>query len=390
MLSACAALVQSRESTFFDIAAARAAATNEHVRAVWICPRVPASTYDGSRRWRQPSTHRQTAKQTKVFPGHLPHCFVHHACNFTHANATVAPARVPLRENHEVVSFGEHAQQSCEPPARLPQRLLDRLHFFALTSCTNPHLLGAFHAFYAARGIDFSKRARVVLNGCSAGHLTAARAALPGYGDVVLEPRKYSSVLKNELANSFLQSLPENGLMMYADSDEFFDMEGAELLRRVDAHSGFVLGHMTDRIARDWTLGPYDGSQAIWRAYPRRCPVTARLLSGANTKWIIVPKAIDGVQVRWLNSHYLNVEPLIERRHPDLPVSLPFSHYRFAERARRFGRSDRLAKHLRDSIDTSGAVPRLAAAAVRRFEGEDGWRCGAACPLLEDATTTRR
>ena len=88
----------------------------------------------------------------------------------------------------------------------------------------------------------------------------------------------------------------------------------------------------------------------------------------------MVPKAIDGVPVRWLNSHYLNVEPLIARTYGAIPPSLPFSHYRFAERARRFGRSDRLAKHLHKVIDTSGPVPRLADAAVSNME------CGNACP----------
>ena len=111
--------------------------------------------------------------------------------------------------------------------------------------------------------------------------------------------------------------------------------------------------------------------------------MTSQLLAGANTKWVIVPKAIDGVPVRWLNSHYLNVEPLVARTYGQIPPSLPFSHYRFAERARRHGRSDRLAKHLRGAIDTSGSVPRLADAAVRRFDGasrEDGWACGVSCP----------
>ena len=111
--------------------------------------------------------------------------------------------------------------------------------------------------------------------------------------------------------------------------------------------------------------------------------MTSQLLAGANTKWILVPKAIDGVPVRWLNSHYLNVEPLIVRTYGAIPPSLPFSHYRFAERARRFGRSDRLAKHLRAAIDLTGAIPRLTDAAVRRFDGvsgEGGWACGEACP----------
>ena len=178
--------------------------------------------------------------------------------------------------------------------------------------------------------------------------------------------------------------------MMYADSDEFFDMDGSELLRRVDAYGGFVLGHMVDRVARDWTLRAYDGvGGEIWDHYPQRCPVTSQLLAGANTKWILVPKAIEGNQVKWLNSHYLNVEPLIARTYGAIPPSLPFSHYRFAERARRFGRSDRLAKHLRAAIDLTGAIPRLTDAAVRRFDGasgEDGWRCGVACPPV-DATS---
>ena len=57
-------------------------------------------------------------------------------------------------------------------------------------------------------------------------------------------------------------------------------------------------------------------------------------------------------------------------------------------RVRRFGRSDRLAKHLRGAIDTTGAVPRLADAAVQRFDGasgEDGWACGEACPPPPEA-----
>ena len=71
---------------------------------------------------------------------------------------------------------------------------------------------------------------------------------------------------------------------------------------------------------------------------------------------------------------HLNVEPLIARTYGAIPPSLPFSHYRFAERARRFGRHDRLAKHLHKVIDTTGGVPRLADAAVSNLE------CGAACP----------
>ena len=39
-----------------------------------------------------------------------------------------------------------------------------------------------------------------------------------------------------------------------------------------------------------------------------------------------------------------------------MPQSLPFSHYRFAERARRSGRSDRIAKHLHKVRDTTGGV----------------------------------
>ena len=89
---------------------------------------------------------------------------------------------------------------------------------------------------------------------------------------------------------------------------------------------------------------------------------------------LLVPKAIDGVPVKWLNSHYLNVEPLVARTYGAIPPSLPFSHYRFAERARRFGRSDRLAKHLHKVIDTTGGVPHLSDAAVSNME------CGAACP----------
>ena len=81
-------------------------------------------------------------------------------------------------------------------------------------------------------------------------------------------------------------------------------MDGDELLRRVEAYGGFVVGHMVDRIARDWTLRAYDGVGEIWDHYPQRCPVTSQLLAGANTKWILVPKAIDGVETRLLNPRY--------------------------------------------------------------------------------------
>ena len=71
----------------------------------------------------------------------------------------------------------------------------------------------------------------------------------------------------------------------------------------------------------------------------------------------------------------VNVEPLIARTYGAIPPSLPFSHYRFAERARRFGRHDRLAKQLHKVIDTSGAVPHLSDAAVSELE------CGETCPI---------
>ena len=166
---------------------------------------------------------------------------------------------------------------------------------------------------------------------------------------------------------------PNNKFCADVDSP-VLSMDGDELLRRVEAYGGFVVGHMVDRIARDWTLRAYGGVGEIWDHYPQRCPVTSQLLAGANTKWILVPKAIENVPVRWLNSHYLNVEPLIARTYGAIPQSLPFSHYRFAERARRSGRSDRIAKHLHKVRDTTGGVPRISDAAVSHLE------CGAACP----------
>ena len=137
---------------------------------------------------------------------------------------------------------------ACGAPARLGEGLLARLHFFAFTYSGDGALLRHFLTFYEKRGVRFKTKgkARIVAS-------PAPDAATHGLLGEFLHPRNvrtapvYSSHLKLRAANEYISALPEDGLLMYPDLDEFFDAPPALFDEAVRSADGFALGTMAAR-----------------------------------------------------------------------------------------------------------------------------------------------
>jgi hypothetical protein len=216
-------------------------------------------------------------------------------------------------------SAARHAQ--CGAPQVLPVSIRQRLHFYAMVSSEDPALLRHFLAFYVARGVVFKEpgRARIVvhppLNMSNPNHRATHRILAAVHAANVHQSTGFSSEIKRDGANRYLEHLPEYALLMFPDLDEFFDTPSADIDHILNRY-GLVLGHMVDRIAKDWSLARTI-DKPLWTQYPRRCAATAALFHGQNTKWVLVPRSI-----RFATAHHL-VEQVT------VPPSLPFSHYRF-------------------------------------------------------------
>ena len=219
----------------------------------------------------------------------------------------------------ETKSAARHSQ--CGAPQVLSASIRKRLHFYAMVSSEDPALLRHFLAFYAARGVVFKEpgRARIVvhppLNMSNPKHRATHRILAAVHAANVHQSTVFSSEIKRDGANSYLEELQEDAFLMFPDLDEFFDAPSVEI-EHILKRYGLVLGHMVDRIAEDWSLARTT-DKPLWTQYPRRCAVTAALFHGANTKWMLVPRS-----VRFATAHHL-VEKVT------VPPSVPFSHYRF-------------------------------------------------------------
>lgn len=229
--------------------------------------------------------------------------------------------------------------EACGPPSRLGGALLERLYFYAFVTTDDPELLEHFLEFYDRRGVDFAApgRSRIYvnpgLNKTNAKDRRVHRILLTfvkdAYGANVRSAPVFSSDIKRDLANDFLRELPRDGLLMFPDLDEFFDAPPALVEASANAYGGFVLGHMVDRVARDWRLSRMHRRSKIWGQYPLRCAATHERFHASNMKWIVVPKRDPwGNAVKFTSAHHVNAE----RRFDDVYRRMPshaFSHYRF-------------------------------------------------------------
>lgn len=224
----------------------------------------------------------------------------------------------------------ETLKYACGGPTPLTPAIRRRLHFFAYVSSENPALLRHFLAFYEGLGVDFraAGRARLVANPpLQNDALTEVLATVAR--ENVVGAASYSSNLKRAAVNSYIKTLPADGLLMYPDLDEFFDARPSAIADAADAQDGFVLGHMVDRVAADWALRAVDRATPPNTQFPRRCAVTRDIAGGENMKWILVPAVDkDGRRVKFSNSHHVRGEHRFPPRRRNF-VTLPFSHYRF-------------------------------------------------------------
>ena len=258
----------------------------------------------------------------------------------------------PSGEKFEVakkaVDFAEEAASghhnatlahACGLAARFSEALLGRLYFYAFVTTDDPELLEHFLEFYSGRGIRFAEdgRARIFVNpGLNRSVAKDRRvhhiltAFLGGaYGANLRVAPTFSSDIKRDFANDFLRELPSGSLLMFPDLDEFFDVPPALIDEAVATYGGFVLGHMIDRVARDWSLRHMHRKSDIWAQYPRRCAATHERFHASNTKWIVVPKRDrTGDGVRFTSAHHVNAERKFDPDYRAMP-SHPFSHYRF-------------------------------------------------------------
>lgn len=200
-------------------------------------------------------------------------------------------------------TFNATLARACGPPQRLSERLLSRLYFYAFVTIDDPELLSHFLEFYEGLGIRFNESGRVRLfvnpgfNKSSAKdrlvHRLLVHKCGASYPENVRVSRTFSSDIKRDFANEFLTELPKDALLMFPDLDEFFDTPPEVIEAAVDAFGGFVLGHMIDRVAADWTLEHMDRKKSIWKQYPRRCAATHERFHASNNKWIVVPNRVD-------------------------------------------------------------------------------------------------
>lgn len=117
---------------------------------------------------------------------------------------------------------------------------------------------------------------------------------------------KYSSNIKREYVNNFINELDDNDWLIYPDSDEFFDFPYNDLnkfLTECDEKSiNIVRGTFNDRITNDYELKKINKEESIWNQYPYE--ITNYGISkyfGACYHKICACKA----QYQYWNSHYL-------------------------------------------------------------------------------------
>lgn len=165
--------------------------------------------------------------------------------------------------------------------SRLPDTLRSRTHLFAMVAPND--LLGHWLAHYAALGIDFRQRSRVILHtgGVGAEQARAARQLLSEYGVPADLAVNWSSALKMRAAEAYLRSLPPSGYLVWADSDEFMRYPCA-LAEASRSDKVAVLSSMVERVSLPWRLRPPTPGQRLNASYPRRCLVTACLISEAG------------------------------------------------------------------------------------------------------------
>lgn len=263
-------------------------------------------------------------------------------------------------------------------------------YLFAFTRDDCPALLAHFLRWYDASGIDMRSRSHFVVHAnCSEGNFSMETdAVLRSYGvprNAIEHVVNYSSTLKMQHVNAYMETLPGNAWLVYPDIDEFFPFPcawgGAPLPIRDhllfgdvadDASFGektpwrrkkdFVGGEMYDRIAADWTLKrvepPNSYSPSLFRQFPLAYRVTSCFMLLRPFKHLLLRvKCFKGGVHRFESSHESacydamppagankTVRRAFGRRSASmLPETIAFPHFRFTSNAARVADDKRRA-----------------------------------------------
>lgn len=304
-------------------------------------------------------------------------------------------------------SSGQQQASACQLPTSQRRGRELSFYLFAYTRDDCQGLLAHFLHWYDACGIDLGSRSQFVVHRTNAEASLATRRLLESHGVQSVEyVEHYSSTLKVERVNAFLETLPNDAWLVYPDVDEFFAFPcswGGEKLRTtehvldnattlekevaIDApwkrRKDFVGGEMYDRIAADWSLAEVMAPpNSLFKQFPLAYRATSCLMHLRPFKHVLSRvECFKGGFQRFESSHASacydrtpptgankTVRKAFGRRAASmLSTTLVFPHFRFTADATRVA-ADKRKAYERDSARWRAQHPgSLAATKPRDF-----------------------
>lgn len=323
-----------------------------------------------------------------------------------------------------------HHSSACRLPRSERGGRMLSFYLFAYTRDDCLGLLAHFLRWYDACGIDLSRRSRFVVHSTSAESSSATGTLLESHGVRSVEyVEHYSSTLKVERVNAFLETLPGDAWLVYPDVDEFFAFPcswGGDQLPTSDhvlffngtrgkrsvvdepwkRRKDFVGGEMYDRVADDWSLvdvrPPPD---SLFRQFPLAYRATSCLMHLRPFKHVLSRvECFKGGFQRFESSHASacydrtppagankTVRKAFGRRAASmLSTTLVFPHFRFTADATRVA-ADKRKAYERDSANWRAQHPgSLAATKPRDFLNATPAELTAFSHLVHAATAYRQ
>ena len=170
------------------------------------------------------------------------------------------------------IEWGRFETRNRKPRAcALPGDQGVAFHLFCYLRDDSPSLLAHFLRWYAAAGLDFKSKSRFVVHATQKANASAATARVfKDYGvprRAVRSTDAYTSSLKVQAVNDYLETLNDDAWLVYPDVDEFFAFPcawGGRVLPLVDHMARqSVDGPVAAAIISDWSLPENDWLRAL-------------------------------------------------------------------------------------------------------------------------------
>lgn len=229
-------------------------------------------------------------------------------CNF---NVTPISDSVKLTAKSALM-FDASASETCggHPPLAGA-----RVFLWSLISVAQHGLLAHFLTHYAAIGIPLASRATFVLHAPSAAFtdLATTRALLATSGvatENTLIIANYSTVLKKDLVNAFLLTLPADSWLVHADVDEFFvypcDVFAVLAAKQLPA----ACATMVDRLGTGAPLPTLHATPRLEEQFPACARVRGGAISGSACllKLTLLATRVGGITPRFESSHRASLD----------------------------------------------------------------------------------